>query len=159
MESFIDPFFKRSSPCTLRTKATCLKRACDVGVVFGKDDSVRNRLTLVSVILRNIANGARRAHRASCQRKKLLTPRGQPNMHVPLNPSCAKFLKRRAKKYLDCMMRTHLANRGKSSSSITKPIAHSKMKLWIMNFVGLLMLTSGGQRPQVFSQLQVPSRR
>ncbi|PXF39559.1 hypothetical protein BWQ96_10742 [Gracilariopsis chorda] len=146
---FIEMLMLRSSPGTVKNRITSMKRVCDVGVIISGDTAIGMRLKLVLIVLQHMENASRCAYRKRCQAKKDLINRSVPR-HLDL-------IKRRALGALNFTMRSFWHRKQRSGTDAARKSMRSYLQIWNMNFMGLIMLVSGGQRPQVFSGLQLPN--
>ncbi|KAI0556779.1 hypothetical protein FGB62_405g05 [Gracilaria domingensis] len=154
--SFTDYFREHFSAGTTRIKATCLTRVRTAALLCVDDKSLRASLVVMSVILRKIASAAKRAHRIRCQARKSRKPRDLSGRII--RPTEYMYTVRRTQAFLNFLMKRFWrhgvdeAGVGRRETCDVDLFVES----WCKNFTGFLMMVSGGQRPQAFSQLQVP---
>ncbi|KAI0560796.1 hypothetical protein FGB62_100g010 [Gracilaria domingensis] len=147
------------SPGTLRNKTMSLISVCRTGIHRVANDKTAAKLKVAALFLRSIANASRRNHRILSQSKKSRRANKARITLIPARTSlrCIKNALRR----VDLLMRRYhqLAEEKEFRANVNEEDINRFPTEWTMNFIGLLIMVSGGQRPQVFSHVQVPTEQ
>lgn len=154
-------FRLRGSPSTVASKSMHLKTLADHAQIFfsGKNEELKGKAMMVcEFLLSEAASEKKEARRFARQQKTtqerllrgtMFSPidfkRGMEVSKEELNKIIASFRKFQGEKGLRGAIEMLLKN-------------EKIVQKWNINFTGLLLLSAGGQRPQVFSQLQLPTK-
>lgn len=155
-------FGNRSRPSTLHCKATHLYILCDHAESYFRRINRPQQAAKAlhtAVFLRSVAASSQKASRKeAANRQDLERQVAEGRMFAPQD---FQFFTRRARKALDSLMSTfhRVVNTvGKKRYRAYMTRQTGMLRSWNINLIALLIFTGGGQRPQVYTQLKVPSR-
>ena len=152
----------RGSASTVAVKSMHLRTLADQAQIYytGKDESKKGLAMAVSEYLLSMAASQKtEARRFARERKSTKERLLRGAMFLPED---FKRCTDAAKVGLNGIMSSFRNLQSERGLRLAVQIIGEKQKLlqkWCVNLIGLLILTGGGQRPQVFSQLQLPLER
>lgn len=154
-------FRLRGSPSTVASKSMHLKTLADHAQIYfsGKDEELKGKAMMVcEFLLSEAASQKKEARRFARQQKSTEERLLRGVMFSP-----ADFLRciESGRKECDSICATfRKLQGGRGVKEATEVFLKNEkiLQKWNINFTGLLVLYGGGQRPQVFSQLQLPTR-
>ena len=160
IRAFLGYFQIRGSASTVAAKSIHLKTLADHAEMFfsGKDEEMRGRTLTVGQYLLGVSScqktETRRAYRGRSGTDDRLS-RG-----VMFLPQDFKRCKDAACRELQGIFETFERTRKDDGGAVAAKRIFSNnpriLQKWSINMLGCLILCGGGQRPQVFSQLQLP---
>ena len=160
VQAYTSYFQIRCTNSTVSAKSMLLRRLATHAEMFfsGRDPEMRGRVSIVSEFLKTAAASHKNEYRRESRRKK--NKHDRLERMVILQPDdFARFLKE-ATKELDLIMSTcRKWYRHQAVKAVRLMLIDRKgmIEKWALNFLIACVLASGGQRPQVFGQLQVPT--
>ena len=151
----------RGSHSTVASKSMHLKTLAHCAEVYfsGKDEKLKGMATtVVEFLLSEAASEKMEARRFARARKNTVGRLMHGTLLLP-----GDFIRgiEAAKAQLSGVLSTFRRLEQDRGSKKAKSIFQESGKIlqkWNINFIGLLVLSGGGQRPQVFCQLQLPSQ-
>ena len=159
VQAFLAYFQLRSAASTVGAKARHLRRLALHGINFftGKNEVLRGQATAVSEFLRGASASYKTASRQEARRRKDLDERIE-RMTMLLPEDFSRFLNAAGKELLSIMRTARMLGRQMRVAALCREILKRKglLEKCCLNLV-VVRLLSGGQRPQVYGQLQVPS--
>ena len=160
VQAFISYFQVRSTNGTVCGKSRHLRRLSLHSEMYfsGKNEEMKGRAAQISEYLRNTASCNKTAARMEARKRKNIDERIE-KMIMLMPEDFSRFIKE-ALRELQAIMRScqrwHTSE--KPSFIYSRLIEKSDLvRKWCLNMLAACVLTSGGQRPQVFGQLQTPS--
>ncbi|KAI0560771.1 angiomotin [Gracilaria domingensis] len=157
---FVNYFIRAASFSTVAGKCNALRTLCKYAALRMVIPEEKNRVLRVEMMLNTTFNAAKsrareqyRANQSADDR--ILKQTIVTKKHLELGI-------RTAKAKLEDILEVFRETEGKESrKQALSEFAATKGLLdkWCVNFVGLIALTGGGQRPQAYARLQCPSRQ
>ena len=151
----------RGSPSTVASKSMHLKTLAEHAQTYfaGKNEELKGRAAMIcQFLLSEAASEKREARRFSRQQKSTHERLLKGTMFSPADfQRCTEA----AKTSLNGILGSFRKLQGEKGlkTAIEALLKNEKiLQKWNINMIGLLLLSGGGQRPQVFSQLQLPTR-
>ena len=159
VQTFIEYFRIRVSAGTVNAKTDHLRTAIRSAVTRSSSDILRQeKLNRVYLYLQKCGNAAKKLSRNFSTMKRISGSREQDGKM--LQPDDFTTLILHARQRLDGILAN--MNLNDSSDSCSAPTQQfinnsSLLRKWSINMLALTMLLPGGQRPQVFTQMQCPT--
>lgn len=159
---FCRRFANRARPSTLHCKATHLYVLCDHAETHFRSANQPQeaaKALRTAMFLRSVASSSQKASRKEAANRQDLERRVADGQVFA--PEDFEFFTRRSIKALDGLMSTFhrvVSRVGKRGYRSHMRRNKGMLRSCNINIIALLIFTGGGQRPQVYTQLRVPSR-
>ncbi|KAI0556773.1 hypothetical protein FGB62_405g08 [Gracilaria domingensis] len=156
---FVNYFIKTASFSTVAGKCNALRTLCKYATLKMMEGEDKNKVRRVEMMLNNTFNAAKSRAREQYRANQSADDR-------ILNQTIV------TKKHLELGIRTARAKLGDIIDEFNVTVGRESKKVaveqltstkgllekWCLNFLGLIALTGGGQRPQAYARLQCPKR-
>lgn len=160
VQVFVNHFITGASSSTVASKCNALHIVTKYATLKFNDDSTRLRIARVALYLTSTFNAAKSKYREDARQKQNADDRVKE--HKIVTSEQTKKGIRLAKAVMDDIIDSYhvrLAEEGQKGALRWLVKTQGLIQKWGLNFLALLTLTGGGQRPQAYARLQCPSRK